>query len=455
MLDTNVHIQAFISSFRWFGAGIYKVYSLLGRNPILNCTPDILFFIITFALLAVCLTYTIIKKLEDKTFLTYLVIDISIIISIFNVWFCNILSFPECVFLTTIGLICCFCAIILFSTGTHFYHYIIVSILLTLAGGVYQQYIFIFTIFVIVITKLDVIANDIISFKELVKAYSKPAIISVVSGSVCIIIGKIIQNIFDVEKNGRVLTSINDIFSNVVYYIERQHSFLKGRGFFSTELLTISFIAVAVIWFISFVVNLKKKQHILQTVIVGLSFAFAYVCSYLPGIMANSHAMRTICALFAIFSLFVVGTLAVNKNKFIKIPLLIILVAVFVGNAYNSVNCQLRLQEQNVVDKEWVLSFADKIEEYEAENNIEVETVCYCYDSETDLKVDGMANASTAFSARYSTIAIIEYFSEREFVFVEMTDENKILVFGNNEWEEFNAQEQIIFENSTAFVCFY
>lgn len=455
ILDNEVHINAFISSFRWFGALVYSIYSLIAHNPILNGTPDIIFFILSFATISVIVSKEIMKLIKRDDLLSFVVINLSVVVSVFNVWFCNILSFPECIFLTTVGMLCCFAAIVVFINSKNILHYLLVVLLITCSAGVYQQFIFVFTIYAIVICKINVLENHENTFKALFFRYAKPALLIGISGVLCIVIGKVVQNIFDIKVNGRVVTSVQDILNNVLYFISNQHSFLKGRGFFSTEILTFSYLAIGLIWLVAMIIKWRKEKKNMQCAFIVLSFIAAYFSAYLPGILANSNAARTIFALFSVFALFSIGTLALTDNKTFKFLVITILSIVFVVNIYSSINCELNLKKQNNIDKTWCNQFIELINDYEEKNDITIEKICYCYDSESDLIVDGNSNSISAFQADYSTKAIIEYYSDREFTFEELSEEEKVDFFNSNNWTEFSSKEQFLFNESIVYVCLY
>lgn len=451
MLDKQTHISAFIGSLRWFGAFVYDVYYFLFRhNPIINSTIDCIIFVLLVAVSIFFLTKKLCKLLRENGILSTLIIDVSVVVSVINVWFLDILSFPECVFISSIGFILCFSAIYVFMIAKSLWQYILVSVLLVLSTGIYQQYICIFTIYVIAICGINMIKDHIKTFKEIFLIYIKPVVIIVTSGVIYLITGKIVQYIFSIEPNSRIALNISSIIENCIYYIKHQHSYLKGRGYFETELLTICFLFTGVICAILVIKEWIKNKNTLKTLVLGLSIICAYCSAYLPGILSTSHSHRAMFALFAIFALFALVSLALSDQRIIRSMLLVVLAVVFCANAIVSIQSELQLKKQNDADKVWCEQVIEEIEEYERTEQT-INNIYYCYDSNVDIAV----YTQSAVTQNYSLRAMINMFAERTFTVKEMAETEKELYFNNKEWTDINTQEQIVFVDDTAYLCCY
>ena len=450
-LDYRGHIEAFIGSYRWFGAFVYEIYyKIFNHNPITDSTVDCVVFIVLVAGIVSLISYTLYKLINTRSILSHILINLSVLISVLNVWYCDVLSFPECVFITAIGTVLCFSALIVFANNQTVWGYVLSSVLIIFATGVYQQFLFIFTIFVVAICGCEVIKSNEKTFKELFFRYVKPAILILVSGVMYFATGKLVQRIFDVAPNERVALSISTIIENCFYFVGNQHSYLKGRGFFETEILTISFLLVGFIWFICIVKEWTKNRNTLKTLVLCASFAAAYISAYVPGILSTSHAARAMFALFSIFALFTIGTLILYESKFIKTALCAILSVVLVSNVFAFVNREINLKKQNDVDKLWSEQIIEEIESYE-EKEQDVKQIFYCYDDKTDLA----EYAESAVYHKYSLRSMINYYSNREFEVNEMTEEEKNNYFKDRSWRKLDADEQMIFVEDTLYLCCY
>lgn len=450
-LDYNGHIDAFIGSFRWFGAFLYKAYySIFQHNPILDSTIDCIVFIVLVAGIVSLLSYTLYKLINKKSILSYISINLSVLVSVLNAWFCNILSFPECVFITAIGTVLCFSALIVFIKKQNLYGYILSSILIILATGIYQQFLFVFTIFIVAICECKVLQGNQKTFKQLFSIYIKPVILIIVSGGIYLIIGKIIQMAFNITPNERVALSIPSIIKNCFYFATHQHSYLKGRGLFSSEILTVCFLVVGFVWFLCAFIDWLKNKNTLKTIIIYSSFVCAYISAYIPGILSTSHAARAMFALFSVFALFTIGTLILSESKLIKTAFCIILSIVLISNIFVFVKGEINLKKQNDIDGIWCEQVIEEIEKYEKVEQ-EIKQIYYCYDDKTDIA----EYSESAVCHTYSLRSMINYYSNRDFKVIKMPEETKNSYFKDKNWDDINIKEQLIFVEDTLYLCCY
>lgn len=455
MLNSKDHIEAFIGSFRWFGALIYRIFTLSGHNPIMNSTLDIVLFIVLVSGVVTVSVVQVIDILEKNDLLTYIIIDLGFMISVVNVWFCNILSFPECIFLTGIGIVLCFGAVIVYINSKNAWHYLVSAVLLVLATGVYQQCISVYTVLVVSVCSIRVLKKKEHTFGELLWHYIKPALLIVVSGGVYLLIGKFVQVICDIESNSRVVFSLNIILENVIYFISNQHSYLKGRGFFTTEILTCCYLLIGGIWFILLLFYWKKTKDTLEVMFIGTVYLLAYIATYLPGILSTSHAARAMFAVFSIFIMFSAGIIALTKNKLIKGKVMLVLLVVFFVNTVRVIDCEMSLKKQNEIDKVWCEQILNEIEIYELQSGVKIEEIMFCHDAEHDMKVTENSYGESAVLAEYSLRSMFRYYGERDFKVTEVSKEEKTEYFGEKDWKSYSMEEQLMFEENTLFLCCY
>lgn len=87
-LDYRGHIEAFIGSYRWFGAFVYEIYyKIFNHNPITNSTVDCVVFIVLVAGIVSLISYTLYKLINKKSILSHILINLSVLISVLNVWY--------------------------------------------------------------------------------------------------------------------------------------------------------------------------------------------------------------------------------------------------------------------------------------------------------------------------------------------------------------------------------
>ena len=155
------------------------------------------------------------------------------------------------------------------------------------------------------------------------------------------LIGVIILKIFHFAPNSRVALDFNVILNNLKYFAFNQHSYLKGRGFFNTEILTVCYLLVIAIWIISFVYYIKKHKFNAKAVFLLISYIAAYASSFGMGLISTSRSHRTMFGLFSVFALFSIGSILLMNNKITKRILCVVLLVVYGLSVFKTVEMSI------------------------------------------------------------------------------------------------------------------
>lgn len=278
--------------------------------------------------------------------------------------------------------------------------------------------------------------------------YLKPALFILVGCVLYYLIGVGIQKAFSITPNPRASLSIETIISNIKYFIGQQHSFLKGRGFFSTEFLTICYFVVALLFIVCLVIFWRKTKAHSKAVFIGISFIIAYAAAYLPGLVSTSHGTRTICALFSVFALFSIGAIGLHYHRIIAVLLMCVVMSVFAVNIYKTVNMATDQIVGNTIEASYADSVVYEIEKYEEENSIKVDKIGFTYDAFADINGDSLY-------VDYAIQPLMDLRAGREFTFIEPPEDIKSKCFANKDWQHFDADKQIVFDKNTAYICVY
>ena len=259
-------VEWYVGSFRYFGALVTSLISLTGHNPIVNPSLDIVFYIIISAFVITLLSIYIFKLLKhtNKLFL-FVLIEFALLITVTNVWYSNILTFAECIAFDAIGLLFCFLSIYIYSSRYSLISRITASVLFICSAACFQQFIPVFAIYTILILCIKQSQSDKKGIKELLLFYLKPFLFIVINSVLYYLIGIGIQKILNITPNSRASMSLQTVIDNVKYFIKQQHSFFKGRGFFSSEILTVCYLMVFVIFLEEKSSN--SKNHIHRTIV--------------------------------------------------------------------------------------------------------------------------------------------------------------------------------------------
>ena len=325
---------------------------------------------------------------------------------------------------------------------------VIASVLFICSAACFQQFIPIFSIYTILILCIKQSQSDKKSIKELFLFYLKPFLFIVINSVIYYLIGVVIQKILNISPNSRASMSLQTLIDNINYFIRQQHSFLKGRGFFSSEVLTVCYIIVFVVFIVSLILYWKKNHQTAKTVFIGLSFVAAYICAYLPGLVTTSHGTRTICALFSVFALFPIGAVALYQHRFIHVVLVCTLFLVFVLNVFKTVDMEVEQIIGNTNESTYADCVAYEIEKYEVSNGVKIEKIGVCYDKAPDI------NAKEIYHD-YDAEAILSLHMNKSLGFVEVPKDVIQNHFIDKDWQRFDAEEQIVCDKNIAYICVY
>ena len=378
----------------------------------------------------------------------FAIVEFSLLITIVNVWYSNILTFAECIAFDAIGLLFCFLSIYIYSSRNSLISRVVASVLFICSAACFQQFISIFAIYTILILCIKQSQTEKKSVKELFLYYIKPLLFIAFNSVLYYLIGIGIQKILNTTPNPRASMSLQTFIDNSKYFIRQQHSFLKGRGFFSSEILTICYLLVFVIFIVSLIIYWKKSRQTAKTILIGLSFVAAYICAYLPGLVSTSHGTRTICALFSVFALFAIGAVALHQHRITSAILACILFLVFALNIYKTVDMGVNQIVGNTKETVYADNIAYSIEKYEQKNKISVTSIGIAYDKHGDID-------SEALYVDHAIEPLLQMHIGKDIKYVEVTDSVIKTYFAEKDWTSYDAEEQIVFDKNIAYICVY
>ena len=449
LIENWANTEWHIGGFRYFSALITIIVSALGHNPILNPIPDILFFIIIVAL-SVSMLSIYISQLVNKqrSFIVGLIVNISLLITACNVWYSDLLSFSESIVLNAAGFLSCFLSVYLFAKRKSGLYLLLASIAFICAAATTQQFISIFIIYTILILCIKLVQNNKGSIKDIFFFYIKPCAFIIVNSAIYYLLGLLLIKIFNVAPNPRASLTIRSIIENLIYFIKNQHSFLKGRGLFSSEILTICYLMVFIIFIVSLIIYWKKRRQTAKTIFIGLSFIVAYIAAYLPGLVSTSHGTRAICALFSVFALFAIGSIALYQHRVINIFLICILFLVFALNIYKTVDMGVNQIVGNTKEAAYADNIAYSIEKYEQTNKMSVTSIGIAYDKHGDTDAESLY-------VDYAIEPLFQMHIGKDIKYVEVPESVTKTYFAEKDWTSYDAEEQIVFDKNIAYICVY
>lgn len=444
----------YIASFRYFAALITSIVSLTGHNPIINPIPDIIFFILiaAFAVTKLALYLFRIINNSKNSILLFCIIEFSLLITVINFWYTNILTFAECIFFNAIGLLLCLTAIQLYAERKTIIQLLLAAVLFICAAACFQQFISVFTIYTIFILCIKLSqSKEKKTVGQIFVFYLKPCVFILVNSVIYYLLGMVLQRLLHIVPTSRASLTLSTVLDNAKYFFSHQHSFLKGRGAFSTEILTICYLSVFVIFVFSLVMFWRKTRKTAAVILIGSSFLAAYLTAYLPGLVSSTQARngtRTICALFSIFALFSIGAIALYRHRVTNVLLAAILILVFALNVYQTVEMEITQIIGNTNETAYAKNIAHEIELHEKNSGTSIKNIGICYDK------NGDSNAIEVYTD-FVADAMFKLNLNQAVNTVEVPESIYQKNFADKDWQWFNANEQIVFDKDTAYICIY
>lgn len=248
-----------------------------------------------------------------------------------------------------------------------------------------------------------------------------------------------------------------DVFTNIKKCLEALGDFFENTFEFLPAHLLSFFVIVLLIIFI--VKAIKTKNYLGLTVSV-LAFITLIICAILPHVAMASDRWyvmpRSAVAIAGIVGLIMVGLSVFNEKTnvfgliFCAVFLLII--------SQTQIDIQKNNYANNKLDEQEILYIVNKIEDYEAENNLIIERVYFVYDQYQTYYRETLNNYQDLtiriMSVGWMPFPMLERYMGREYPREEISTEDYDRLFKDKNWDEFR-DEQLVFEGRTAYICIY
>lgn len=444
--------EEFVGSYRFVSALIVRLYRLFCYDPIGNSDFGIIIHIILVSIVLTWVTSRVHKEFNEYNLF---VIDLSFLVCVINCWFCDYLSYPECILMVTAGTFLAFTAIGLISGGgqSQVVNYIFVVLCLVLASGVFQQFFAVFGVYAIALCCMRYGNNK--SVKENISTFILPVVSWFISGVIYIIVAKVLCVAYGVPRNSRTIFSIKGFLDNIYYIFRHAHSYVKGRGFFHGEVLTLCFILINVIWLVCVMNNYIKTRNKVRLVFSILSYVAVIVISLLAGIISCTHDTRALFPFFGVYGFLILTSLHF-ENRIVKQFGLGILILVIGLNIGKTMEYETNLKKVNMADQLWSSQVCEEIRYHEEVEGIKITNIAFCSDEHSDISGDMKSYAVSAATVEYARNAMIKsYFKDHELNVVEMPEEVYQMNFSGRDWKCYFPSQQILFSEDTVYVCSY
>ena len=453
--------RSYWSGYRYVGAMILKLLAYLGRNPILDDTPEIIIYCVAAAMLTARFAALITKKLSKEDFLTYLTINFAVLLTVMNVITGNQMSFPECVTINTVGLMCCFGAVFVLYAKRSVFRCVIASVLLIMAIATFQFYLALFAVYMLVVCMAEIAqkhdACEKVTVRACMETLWRPALVFVLSLCLYFALGEWILQRLGIEPQTRVGLSWDIISQNIVYYFLHQHTHIRWLQVFNGDYMTILFAGALGIWIWVTVKSWKAGEHRSKIAASTAVFLMAYLCLYILPVVSAIKSIRAMGPLFGIYLLFLVGILvrkAVSKKAVAVFTC--ILSCALVINMLSTSHHQRNLLKTNELDEAWANAVLQRIYDYEAESGVTVSQIAFCQDEDPVFKYFTYTYSESAMSRSWAQDSILNVYRQEGHVLltkVDMPEDIIAAYYAGKDWQETVIQEQVVIIGDTAYIC--
>lgn len=239
---------------------------------------------------------------------------------------------------------------------------------------------------------------------------------------------------------------------NIINTINNIKNAFINSGFIIPKYLFVFTILFAI------VINIMlEKKNILYTMYLVMGIIIVTYIPYFIGITSD-YSIRIMYPAASIVGILILNAVVNNFKEtglttVLSMGLLLIL---FLVQMY-SFNCNfIERYKCNQTDKYICSIIIDRINKYQLENNLEIDTICIYEDSQRTWSYEGLNRSwlnPRAFVTSWSDVNAINYFSGRNFERGEVNEEVRDY-FASHNWDTF-SDEQLIFEGHILHLCVY
>ena len=301
--------------------------------------------------------------------------------------------------------------------------------------GIFQQFFCLFAVYAIAICCKRIEDNRDGGLKNVIATIYKPLSVWVISGVGFYSFARIGVALANVEPNERTSNGISELIENGLHIIRNGHSYVKGRGFFETEILTLCFCITTLLFIgaLAYRIFIEKKTG---WYILFLSVC-AVFCSILAALLSGNRGTRAMFPLFAMYGFAALvaprGYKSLSRKGIASVLLVVLLL-----NVSKTVECEINLKKINTLDNLWAKHVVTEIKEYEQNTGIRVKKVVVSPHRENEPGVFMPSYTQSATEDGYICGYLLNLKADRKDLEVVISEE----FFG----------EETVFDNQVAYV---
>lgn len=442
---------------------VYRTLIFLGINYV-KCFPFlILLMIFSFSYFAGAVSDCMVQKLDgENRKIRALLIRVAILIMVCNCFMQEWFAFWECSFQWSFSILCLTWALLKIGGKITLKNALFSCLFLVLGFGFYQGILSLFLICALSIVyfnhKGELTARSVI---ESFAVFAIGGIAGIVNWASIFLFQKI--GWADITARTEHL-SVDTIWNNIRGTIKLliglftwTCGFFPKYGVFICDCILIGII----IW----LVFSKKSNIVDKGIYSGGVWIASLLSAFIPLLIATSFtpAQRIIVGFWGNVSalLIIVATLLREKKvKKLGSVSVIIGITILVVNIVVIQSLEYELMASNKMDQEIARTIELKIEQYEEQSGNIVKKIAMTHDETKTrrysfVKHDWQDTNVSAFSKDWSNVNCINFYNDTDYDEIDMESDIYEKYFLDKDWNYFNPEEQLVFEDDTLYMVWY
>ena len=437
---------------------VYIILDKLGINVVAAQQFFCIFFIIVTAVAITLTSYIVYTELKNKNIIAFISVDIGAIMIFVNIFTSEWMWYSLAYIQWSIAIIGCVLALYFLSRKERLLcNTLYACMTLFIAAGCYQA---ILAQFAFCIMCIIFIQNDWKITRSAIFSGMRSVLAAGFGVGANIISTKILGFVGLMEQEPRTSRSGKGLLQLLLDYMDSQRYIWRDSIGMLPDFVML--IVGCILIIVTIIIFVRKRCHLDTWLFMLLILISGHCVIFMSQYMQGSVWMpaRMSVPVFCMFTvlIWIIADSDMIKSKYIVAAVNIIFVAV---NIFFIQTEAVDTYKTNELDRQYANMISNRIQKYEAKNNICVSKIGLCMDRYPLKKYYDIIHDSysgemqlKAFYTEWSGIYALDYYMERDFEEVDVPSEYARL-FSENNWNQIDLDEQLIFDGDTVYICLY
>lgn len=436
----------------------YIILDKLGINVVAFQQLFCILFIIVAAVAITLISYIVYTELENKNIIAFVLVDIGAIMIFVNIFTSEWMWYSLAYIQWSIAIVGFALALYFLSRKEHLWcNTLYACIALFIAAGCYQA---ILAQFAFCIMCIIFIQNNWRITRSVVFSGIRSVLAAGFGVGANIIGTKILGLLGLVELEARTSKSGKGLLQLLLDYMESQRYIWRDSIGMLPDFVML--IVGGILIIVTIIVFVRKRCHpdtwLFMLLILISGHCVIFMSQYMQGSVWMPARMSV--PVFCMFTvlIWIIADSDMIKSKYIVTVVDIAFIAV---NIFFIQTEAVDTYKTNELDRQYANMISNRIQKYEAENNIYVFKIGLCMDRYPLKKYYDIIHDSysgemqlKAFYTKWSDVYALEYYLDRNLEEVDMPYKYSKKLSGNN-WNQIDLDEQLIFDGDTVYICLY